>query len=141
MLKLKFKRSYRSQTTGKTVFVYTVTGKSGDVELYKDSCGDYLRHEDDDESKAPLFFVTQFAGENATLLPNAEGTRFYVDKSEDDKINSLIEQHAGTALGNALAQAKAAELMAAMRKQAPATSKTAAAEPAAEKAPENLDGL
>ena len=74
-------------------------------------------------------------------MPNAEGTRFYVDKSEDDKINSLIEQHAGTALGNALAQAKAAELMAAMRKQAPATSKTAAAEPAAEKAPENLDGL
>lgn len=141
MLKLKFKRSYRSQNSGKTVFVYTVTGKAADVELYKESCGDYLRHEDDDESKPPLFFVTQFAGEQGTLLPNAEGTRFYVDKSEDDKINSLIEQHAGTALGAALAQAKAAELMAAMRKQTSATSVVKAAAPVEEKAPENLDGL
>lgn len=141
MLKLKFKRSYRSQNTGKTVFVYTVTGKAADIELYKESCGDYLRHEDDDESKPPLFFVTQFAGEQGTLLPNAEGTRFYVDKSEDDKINSLIEQHAGTALGNALAQAKAAELMQAMRKQTPATSAVKAAAAVEEKAPENLDGL
>jgi hypothetical protein len=99
----------------------------------------HLSDEDDDESKAPLFFVTQFAGEQGTLLPNVEGTRFYVDKSEDDKINSLIEQHAGTALGNALAQAKAAELIAAMRKQAPATSKAAVV--VEEKAPENLDGL
>jgi hypothetical protein len=139
MLKLRFKRSYRSQNSGKTVFVYTVTGKQADVELYKESCGDYLRHEDDDESKAPLFFVTQFAGEQGTLLPNAEGTRFYVDKSEDDKINSLIEQHAGTALGTALATAKAAELMAAMRKQAPATSVVTKQQE--EKAPENLDGL
>jgi hypothetical protein len=118
MLKLRFKRSYRSQS-GKTVFVYLVSGKAGDLESYKEYCGDNIRHEDDDESKPPLYFTTQFAGESATLAPNQEGNKYYVDRSEDDKINSLIEQHAGSALGVALAQAKAQELINAMRKSTP----------------------
>jgi hypothetical protein len=42
MLKLRFKRSYRSQS-GKTVFTYQVTGKAGDLESYKEYCGDNLR--------------------------------------------------------------------------------------------------
>jgi hypothetical protein len=116
MLKLKFKRSYRSQS-GKTVFTYQVTGKAADIESYKEYCGDNLR--EDDSTGAPLYFTTQFAGENATLAPNQDGTKFYVDRSEDDKINSLIEQHAGSALGVALANAKAQELINAMRKSTP----------------------
>jgi hypothetical protein len=116
MLKLRFKRSYRSQS-GKTVFTYQVTGKAGDLESYKEYCGDNLR--EDDSTGAPLYFTTQFAGENATLAPNQDGTKFYVDRSEDDKINSLIEQHAGSALGVALANAKAQELINAMRKSTP----------------------
>ncbi len=116
MLKLRFKRSYRSQS-GKTVFTYQVTGKAGDLESYKEYCGDNLR--EDDSTGAPLYFTTQFAGENATLAPNQDGTKFYVDRSEDDKINSLIEQHAGSALGIALANAKAQELINAMRKSTP----------------------
>jgi hypothetical protein len=116
MLKLKFKRSYRSQS-GKTVFTYQVTGKTADIESYKEYCGDNLR--EDDSTGAPLYFTTQFAGESATLAPNQDGTKFYVDRSEDDKINSLIEQHAGSALGVALANAKAQELINAMRKSTP----------------------
>jgi len=116
MLKLKFKRSYRSQS-GKTVFTYQVTGKTGDLESYKEYCGDNLR--EDDSTGAPLYFTTQFAGESATLAPNQDGTKFYVDRSEDDKINSLIEQHAGSALGVALANAKAQELINSMRKSTP----------------------
>ncbi len=116
MLKLKFKRSYRSQS-GKTVFTYQVTGKTADIESYKEYCGDNLR--EDDSTGAPLYFTTQFAGENAALAPNQEGNKYYVDRSEDDKINSLIEQHAGSALGVALANAKAQELINAMRKSTP----------------------
>jgi hypothetical protein len=117
MLKLKFKRSYRAQS-GKTVFTYQVTGKANDVDAYKEYCGDNLR--EDDTTGAPLYFTTQFAGENATLAPNQDGDKYYVDRTEDDKINSLIEQHAGTALGIALANAKAQELINAMRKSTPA---------------------
>lgn len=116
MLKLKFKRSYRSQS-GKTVFTYQVTGKAGDLESYKEYCGDNLR--EDDSTGAPLYFTTRFAGESATLAPNQDGSAYYVDRSEDDKINSLIEQHAGSALGVALANAKAQELINAMRKSTP----------------------
>jgi hypothetical protein len=135
MLKLKFKRSYKSQS-GKTVFVYQVTGKPADLESYKEFCGDNLR--EDDTTGAPLYFTTKFAGESSMLAPNQDGTAFYVDRSEDDKINSLIEQHAGTALGTALANAKAQELLNAMRKgSAPAP----VAKQVEEKAPENLDGL
>jgi hypothetical protein len=116
MLKLKFKRSYRSQS-GKTVFTYQVTGKANDVDAYKEYCGDNLR--EDDTTGAPLYFTTRFAGESATLAPNQDGNAYYVDRSEDDKINSLIEQHAGSALGVALANAKAQELINAMRKSTP----------------------
>jgi hypothetical protein len=116
MLKLKFKRSYRSQS-GKTVFTYQVTGKAADIESYKEYCGDNLR--EDDTTGSPLYFTTQFAGENATLAPNQDGDKYYVDRTEDDKINSLIEQHAGSALGVALANAKAQELINAMRKSTP----------------------
>ncbi len=136
MLKLRFKRSYRSQS-GKTVFTYQVTGKAGDLESYKEYCGDNLR--EDDSTGAPLYFTTQFAGENATLAPNQDGTKFYVDRSEDDKINSLIEQHAGSALGIALANAKAQELINAMRKSTPAA--TPVTKTTEEKTADDLGGL
>ena len=136
MLKLKFKRSYRSQS-GKTVFTYQVTGKTADIESYKEYCGDNLR--EDDSTGAPLYFTTQFAGENATLAPNQDGTKFYVDRSEDDKINSLIEQHAGSALGIALANAKAQELISAMRKSTPVAAPVT--KTTEEKAADDLGGL
>ena len=136
MLKLKFKRSYRSQS-GKTVFTYQVTGKAADIESYKEYCGDNLR--EDDTTGSPLYFTTQFAGENATLAPNQDGDKYYVDRTEDDKINSLIEQHAGSALGIALANAKAQELISAMRKSTPvATPVTKTTE---EKTTDDLGGL
>jgi hypothetical protein len=136
MLKLRFKRSYRSQS-GKTVFTYQVTGKAGDLESYKEYCGDNLR--EDDSTGAPLYFTTKFAGENATLAPNQDGNAYYVDRSEEDKVNSLIEQHAGSALGIALANAKAQELLNAMRKSTPAP----VAKPVEEKstASDDLGGL
>ena len=139
MLKLKFKRSYRSQS-GKTVFVYLVSGKAADVESYNNSCGDYLRT--DDVTGQSLHFASSFAGNEATLVPNQDGDRYYIDRSEDDKVNSLIEQHAGTALGAALAQAKAAELLAAMRSKGSVSAPVAKVEAKQEEsAPENLDGL
>lgn len=139
MLKLKFKRSYRAQS-GKTVFVYLVSGKAADVEAYNNSCGDYLRT--DDVTGQSLHFASSFAGNEATLVPNQEGDRYYIDRSEDDKVNSLIEQHAGTALGAALAQAKAAELLAAMRKGSSSSVSAPKVEAKVEEsAPENLDGL
>ena len=139
MLKLKFKRSYRSQS-GKTVFVYLVSGKANDVEAYNNSCGDYLRV--DDVTGQSLHFAGSFAGNEATLVPNQDGDKYYIDRSEDDKVNSLIEQHAGTALGAALAQAKAAELLAAMRKGSSSSVSAPKVEAKAEEsAPENLDGL
>jgi hypothetical protein len=139
MLKLKFKRSYRAQS-GKTVFVYLVSGKAADVEAYNNSCGDYLRT--DDVTGQSLHFASSFAGNEATLVPNQEGDRYYIDRSEDDKVNSLIEQHAGTALGAALAQAKAAELLAAMRSKGSVSAPVAKVEAKVEEsAPENLDGL
>ena len=139
MLKLKFKRSYRAQS-GKTVFVYLVSGKAADVEAYNNSCGDYLRT--DDVTGQSLHFASTFAGNEATLVPNQEGDRYYIDRSEDDKVNSLIEQHAGTALGAALAQAKAAELLAAMRSKGSVSAPVAKVEAKVEEsAPENLDGL
>jgi hypothetical protein len=136
MLKLRFKRSYRSQS-GKTVFTYQVTGKAGDLESYKEYCGDNLR--EDDTTGAPLYFTTRFAGESATLAPNQDGNAYYVDRSEDDKINSLIEQHAGSALGIALANAKAQELINAMRKSTPAA--TPVTKQTEEKAADDLGGL
>ncbi len=139
MLKLRFKRSYRSQS-GKTVFVYLVSGKANDVESYNNSCGDYLRV--DDVTGQSLHFASTFAGNESMLVPNQEGDRYYIDRSEDDKVNSLIEQHAGTALGNALAQAKAAELLAAMRKVTSVSAPVVKVEAKVEESvPENLDGL
>jgi len=138
MLKLKFKRSYRSQS-GKTVFVYLVSGKANDVEAYNNSCGDYLRT--DDVTGQSLHFASSFAGNEATLVPNQDGDRYYIDRSEDDKVNSLIEQHAGTALGAALAQAKAAELLAAMRKGTTTSVSAPKVEAKQEESAENLDGL
>jgi len=138
MLKLKFKRSYRSQS-GKTVFVYLVSGKANDVEAYNNSCGDYLRT--DDVTGQCFHFASSFAGNEATLVPNQDGDRYYIDRSEDDKVNSLIEQHAGTALGAALAQAKAAELLAAMRKGTTTSVSAPKVEAKQEESAENLDGL
>lgn len=138
MLKLRFKRSYRSQS-GKTVFVYLVSGKANDVELYNNSCGDYLRT--DDVTGQSLHFASTFAGNEAMLVPNQEGDRYYIDRSEDDKINSLLEQHAGTPVGLALAQDRAAELLAALRKGTKSVSAPKVEAKQEESAPENLDGL
>ena len=117
-MKIKLLRSYRN-ANGNIVFVYRVLGSKSQITTYTEAQSEYLKYEDDDENKAPLFFTTKYAGDNGALVITSTG-KIVVDSTEENKLLSLMEQHKGTALGDALAQQLAAKLMQTASKPAPA---------------------
>ena len=116
-MKIKLLRSYRN-ANGNIVFVYRVLGSKSQITTYTEAQSEYLKYEDDDENKAPLFFTTKYAGDNGALVITSTG-KIVVDSTEENKLLSLMEQHKGTALGDALAQQLAAKLMQTASKPAP----------------------
>ena len=116
-MKIKLLRSYRN-SNGNIVFVYRVSGSKSQLLTYTEAQAEYLKYEDDDESKAPLFFTTKYAGDNGALVVTSTG-KIVVDSTEENKLLSLMEQHKGTALGDALAAQVAAKMMSSLSKPAP----------------------
>lgn len=138
-MKIKLLSSYRN-SNGNIVFVYKVTGTKSQMTQYIESQGEYLKYEDNDESKAPLFFDTKYAGETGSLVITQNG-RAVVDRTEENKLTSLMEQHKGTALGDALAQQLAVKMMKELSSK-PSSAPEKASTPTAEKsAEESLDAL
>lgn len=137
-MKIKLLSSYRNGK-GNIVFVYKVTGSKSQMAQYIESQGEYLKYQDDDESLSPLYFDTKYAGETGSLIITQKG-RAVIDNTEESKIISLMEQHKGTALGDALALQVAAKMMKELGvKPAPAEkAPTPIAEPTAEN---DLDAL
>lgn len=90
-MKIRFARGYRKEGTGTKVFVYTVTGNQEELEAYKVSQGEYLK---EDEKGNPLYFTTNFAGQNAKLLISSKG-KAVVDMSAFEQMASLVEQFDG----------------------------------------------
>ena len=116
-MKIKLLRSYRN-SNGNIVFVYRVSGSKSQLLTYTEAQSEYLKYEDDDENKAPLFFTTKYAGDNGALVVTSTG-KIVVDSTEENKLLSLMEQHKGTALGDALAAQVAAKMMSSLSKPAP----------------------
>jgi hypothetical protein len=115
-LKLKFSRVYKNAQS-KQVFVYFVSGSEEALEAYIDYQGDMLRYEDNDESKRPLFFTTKYANDNAVLSEStSENGGWYIDRTEEDKLMSMLDQYGDSPLGRALAAELAKEKLAALRK-------------------------
>ena len=104
----EFVRNYKNKK-GNTVFVYRVKGSPADVAAYIKAQGENVRHEDDDASKAPLFFTTRYSGEKISLGLTAAGSVF-VDTSALDKAASLAAQFGGN-LGTELAKQAAMDIL------------------------------
>lgn len=138
-MKIKLKSSYRN-ANGTIVFVYRVSGTKSQMAAFADAQGEYLKYEDDDETKSPLFFNTAYAGETGSLIITQAG-KVVIDNTEANKMASLIEQHKGTALGDALALQLATKMMRDMSSKSSAPAEkapTPIAEPTAEN---DLDAL
>ena len=138
-MKIRLISSYRN-SNGKVVFVYRVSGSKSQMTQFIEAQGEYLKYEDNDESKAPLFFTTKYAGDNGALVVTQSG-KVVVDTTEENKLTSLMEQHKGTALGDALALQIAARMMKDLSKPAAAPTAEKASSVVAETATENLDAL
>ena len=138
-MKIRLISSYRN-SNGNVVFVYRVSGSKSQMTQFIEAQGEYLKYEDNDESKAPLFFTTKYAGDNGALVVTQSG-KVVVDTTEENKLTSLMEQHKGTALGDALALQIAARMMKDLSKPAAAPTAEKASSVVAETATENLDAL
>ena len=139
-MKIKLLSSYRNGN-GNVVFVYRVTGSKSQMNTYIDAQSEYLKYEDGDESKSPLFFTTKYAGDTGALVITQSG-KIVVDTTEENKLASLMEQHKGTALGDALAQQLAAKMMKDLSKASPAPAEKSTPAPSVENVAENdLDAL
>jgi len=107
-MKAKFVRSYRSKKTGKTVFVYTVSGSKEQLAEYKEHQEDNFRESDDGKA---LWFTMNYCGENVSLiLTSGENKRYIPDMSAYEKAASLSDQFDGK-LGQELAKQAAALLL------------------------------
>lgn len=104
-MKVKFLSSYRS-TKGNTVFRYSVSGTTEQIEAYKAAQGENFRESDDG---TPLWFTTRFIGNTGTLIITTNN-KIVPDMSAFEKADSLAKQFGGN-LGQELAKAAAAELL------------------------------
>ena len=138
-MKIKLLSSYRN-ANGTIVFVYKVSGSKSQMTQYIESQGEYLKYEDGDDTKAPLYFDTKYAGESGSLIVTQSG-RAIVDRTEESKIMSLMEQHKGTALGDALAAQIAAKMMKELGAKAPAAEKATKDVPTENTVENDLDAL
>lgn len=137
-MKIKLKSSYRN-ANGTIVFVYKVSGTKSQIAQFVEAQGEYIKYEDNDESKAPLFFNTAYAGESGSLIITQAG-KVVIDNTEANKMASLIEQHKGTALGDALALQLATKMMRDMSSKSSAPAEKAPT-PTPENSVEDLDAL
>lgn len=145
---LRFHSSYTRADKTK-MFVYLVSGKKDALEAYAEYQGDYKRHQDDDETKPMLYFTKKYAGNTAILDEGENG--WYLNTEEQDKLASLLAQHAGTPMGDALAAQLAAKLLAEVAAPVPAARTIATPAPAVQaqavvaqepvEAPSELDGM
>lgn len=139
-MKIKLISSYRNGN-GNVVFVYRVTGSKSQMNTYVEAQAEYLKYEDGDETKSPLFFTTNFAGNEGTLVITSTG-KIVVDTTEANKMASLMKQHAGTPLGDALATQLATKMLGELSKATPASAPAQTTPtPTAENAEKDLDAL
>ena len=117
-MKIKLISSYRNGN-GNVVFVYRVTGSKSQMNTYIEAQSEYLKYEDGDETKSPLLFTTNFAGNEGALVVTSTG-KIVVDTTEQNKMASIMKQHAGTPLGDALATQLAAKMLGELSKASPA---------------------
>jgi hypothetical protein len=110
MLKATFKSSYRKMDKNNkptTVFVHTVTGTKSELDAYKTAQGEFYKSDPDG---TVLWFTTRFQGNTVGLNISAKSGKIVADNTEQDKMNSLIDQNKG-ALGDALAKLYAEQVM------------------------------
>lgn len=105
-VKVTFVRMYKKAGTGKTVFVYEVTGSKAGVEKYSEAKGDNLVIGDNGN---PLWFTTNSVGKTGELVITDDG-KTYVDQSELEMVASQVAQLGGN-LGTAMAEAYAAKMV------------------------------
>ncbi len=131
-MKATYKGAYtkRNETTGvvSDVFRYGVSGTPEELEQYKKDQGDNFRT--DDKTGEPLFFTTRFAGKSVNLVKTRSG-RYIADLSELKAQASLAAQFGGN-VGQAIANAAAAQFMFGSAPAAVATPAVEANEPAEE---------
>lgn len=105
-LKGTYLRQYRKN--GKLVFVYVLVGSVSAIEAYQTLKGEDYRETDD---KKPLFFTTRYAGKTCAVVVNEDTEKIYVDNSELDQANNIVEQMGDTPLGKAIAQQLATRIL------------------------------
>lgn len=99
-LKAKFNGNYKKRTlvNGEskviTVFTYHVSGTEEELKEYEEAQGDLYRV--DDKVGKPLFFTTNYSGDNLELSIGENGVR--ADTSELEKIKALVEQYGESAV-------------------------------------------
>ena len=76
-MKIRLLSSYRN-SNGNVVFVYKVTGTKSQLTQYVEAQSEYLKYEDNDESKAPLFFTTKYAGDTGALVITQSGKLIFL---------------------------------------------------------------
>ena len=104
-MKIQFKNNYTKN--GKDMFVYSVHGTDTELEQYNDSKGEYLVT--DDETGSPLFFSSNYVGEQGSLIFTSKGNAI-VDMAEFKKAHSLAKQFGGS-LGMEIASVMTAKLL------------------------------
>jgi hypothetical protein len=105
-MKVRFQRSYKKTGTGRTVFVYTVSGTKEQMAAYKAAQGDNFVAGDDGQ---PLWFTTRFIGNNGSLIITKNSGKVVADMSAFDQVSSLCEQY--PALAGAIASQGVAKLL------------------------------
>ena len=106
-MKGKFIRQYRN-AKGNLVFVYQVSGSEKQIQEFEDIQGENLRT---DDAGNPLFFTIDFHGNSVALIITTKG-KIVADTSNMDKVANLASRYEGTQLGQEIAKAGAAQLLA-----------------------------
>lgn len=106
-MKAKKLRSYRKAGTGNVVFVYAVSGTPEQIAAFEKAQGTNLKK--DENTGAPLWFTTRYAGETCDLTITSKGV-VIADMSKFDAAASLSAQYGGN-LGQELAKTAAASLI------------------------------
>lgn len=123
--KAVFLRQYvkANQQTGQptNVFVYGVVGTQAAKDHYVEGVKKAVdrntgvpiepRFQDDDPTKSPLFFTTNYSGENISIAYRREEGTPFLDNSEMAKMASLVNQAGTGLLGQMMAQEAARHIL------------------------------
>ena len=108
---------------GNVVSVFELSGTPAELSAYEAHQGANFRA--DEESGKPLFYATKqangiYEGDTVDItFVEKDGIGYIIDQTETRRVNQLLEKHAGTALGDALASQLANEMLAKARGKAP----------------------